>query len=466
MDSTQVELLKSAEPLEVGRRLRAARVAKGLTQSDVAGDGVSVAYISRIESGHRRPTPKLLATLAHKLDVSVDQLLGGLAPREVDEIKLELDYAELALESGEGDEAAAHAKAAILRLENAEIPELNDRAILLHARALDANGEVDDAILEFEKLIDGEAGGLLQIQAGIALSRTYRESGDLGRAIDTGERVLGRLADLGLESCDEAVQLSVTVAAAYFERGDSGHAVRICRAAILNAEKMGSATARASAYWNASVMQANRGDIGEAIPLAERALALLAEGRDAKNLARLRAELGRLQLAQNPPAVSEARQNLERAAADLTWSSATPLDRAWIELSMARATYLDGDLTGTRELTASVLMMTGGAAPLLEAEAKSLEGMTYASEGRLDEAGHAYQQAILLLSGIGADRGAAQLWFDLADQLDQIGMADEARAAYRRAAASTGLRTTAVPRAIPRSHAEAVAGPEAIPAIP
>lgn len=466
MDSTQVELLKSAEPLEVGRRLRAARVAKGLTQSDVAGDGVSVAYISRIESGHRRPTPRLLATLAHKLDVSVDQLLGGLAPREVDEIKLELDYAELALESGEGDEAAAHAKAAILRLENAEIPELNDRAILLHARALEVNGEVDDAILEFEKLIDGEAGGLLQIQAGIALSRVYRESGDLGRAIDTGERVLGRLVELGLESCDEAVQLSVTVAAAYFERGDSGHAVRICRAAILNAEKMGSATARASAYWNASAMQARRGDIGDAIPLAERALALLAEGRDQRNLARLRTELGRLQLALNPPAVAEARQNLEKAAEELVWTSGAPLDRAWIELGLARARYLDGDPVGTRELTASVLMMTGGAAPLLEAETKSLEGQTYASEGLLDEAGRSYQEAILLLSGIGADRGAAQLWFDLADQLDQIGMTDQARDAYRRAAASTGLRTTAVPRAIPRSHAEAVTGPEAIPAIP
>ena len=447
MDATQVELLRCAEPAEVGRRLRAARVAKGLTQSEVAGGGVSVAYVSRMESGQRRPTAKVLAEVAERLDVSVDHLLGAMAPREIDEIRLALDYAELALESGEPDEAATRALEARERLRTAtDIGGLTERASFLHARALEAQGQIDDAILELEKLTDS-GWGLMQVQAGIALSRVYRESGDLGRAIDTGERVLDRVADLGLESCDEAVQLAVTIAAAYFERGDSGHAVRLCRAAILKAEELGSPTARASAYWNASVMQAGRGDLGDAIPLAERALALLSEGRDARNLARLRTELGRLQLALDPPAVDDARHNLEQAAAELTWTSATPLDRAWIELSLARASYLTGDLAGTRELTASVFAMTAGHAPLLEAEARSLEGQTYAQEGLLDEAARSYQQAILLLSGIGADRGAAQLWFDLADHLDQIGMTEAARDAYRRAAASTGLRTTTGTRA-------------------
>ena len=154
----------------------------------------------------------------------------------------------------------------------------------------------------------------MRAQAGIALSRVYRESGDLSRAIDTGERVLADLTEAGLDSCDEAVQLAVTVAAAYFERGDAGHAVRICRAAIARAEALGSPRARASAYWNASAMQARRGDIQTAAPLAERALALLSEGQDSRNLARLRGELGHLQLALDPPDVEQARQNLEKAA--------------------------------------------------------------------------------------------------------------------------------------------------------
>jgi tetratricopeptide (TPR) repeat protein len=280
----------------------------------------------------------------------------------------------------------------------------------------------------------------MRVGAGIALSRVYRESGDLGRAIDTGERVLADLAESGLDSCDEAIQLTVTIAAAYFERGDSGHAVRICRAAIAQAEALGSPRARASAYWNASAMQARRGDILSAAPLAERALALLSEGQDARNLARLRGELGLLQLALDPPDVEQARLNLEKAAEDLAWSSASPADRAWTQLGLARARFLAGDLTGSRELTTEVHEMSDGVAPLAEAEARALEGQTHAAEGDMAQAARAYQEAVHLLSAIGADRGAAQLWFDLAGLLEQVGQAEAARDAYKRAAASTGLR--------------------------
>ena len=124
--------------------------------------------------------------------------------------------------------------------------------------------------------------------------------------------------------------------------------------------------------------------------------------------------------------------------------------RAWTHLGLARARFLSGDLAGCRELTAMVHTISDGHAPLAEAEATALEGQTYAAEGDLSQAATAYQGAVLLLSAIGADRGAAQLWFDLAGLLDQVGLADAARDAYKRAAASTGLRarTSAPVRAL------------------
>ena len=72
-----------------------------MTQADVAGDAMSVAYLSRMESGQRRPTAKVLVEIAQRLEVSVEELLGETTPRETDEIRLTLDYAELSLESGE-----------------------------------------------------------------------------------------------------------------------------------------------------------------------------------------------------------------------------------------------------------------------------------------------------------------------------------------------------------------------------
>ena len=352
MDARHFDLLKRCDPAELGGRLRAVRLTQGLTQGDVAGDAMSVAYLSRMESGQRRPTAKVLAEIAQRLGVSVDELLGETTPRELDEIRLTLDYAELSLESGEAHEALTHVRAALERLGGSPADAMNDRARFLSARAYEALGRTDEALDELESLVgDGQVPGLMRVSAGIALSRVYRESGDLGRAIDTGERVLADLAESGLDSCDEAIQLTVTIAAAYFERGDSGHAVRICRAAIARAEALGSPRARASAYWNASAMQARRGDILSAAPLAERALALLSEGQDARNLARLRGELGLLQLALDPPDVDQARLNLEKAAEDLAWSSASPADRAWTQLGLARARFLAGDLAGSRELT-------------------------------------------------------------------------------------------------------------------
>jgi hypothetical protein len=59
--------------------------------------------------------------------------------------------------------------------------------------------------------------------------------------------------------------------------------------------------------------------------------------------------------------------------------------------------------------------------------------------GRADDARVAYLDAVHALSGAGADRNAAQLWFELADLLEEAGDLDGAREAYRSAAATSGL---------------------------
>lgn len=452
MNSREAELLGQTDREALGRRLRAARQARGLTQGEVADGLMSVAYLSRIESGHRRPTATGLEALALRLEVSVESLLGEADRREVDEIRLALNYAELSLESGQAEDAEKHLDKALEHPTTARLDGLRERARLLHARVLEATNREDDAILELESLIeDRSTGGMTLIRAGIALSRIYRETGDMGRAIECGERVMTRVDEAGLDACDEAVQLAVTVAAAHFERGDTAHAVRLCRKAIARAESLGSSMARASAYWNASVMQANRGDVTAAVPLAERALALLSEGQDTRNLARLRTEVGRLQLELDPPDLAEARSNLEQAAAEMEWSSATPVDRAWTLLGLARVAFLSGELSTSRELIEQVQTTAGGHAPLAEAEALTLEGRTLAAEGATDLAALAYQKAVHRLSGIGADQNAAQLWFDLADLLEGVGLAEAALDAYRRAAVSTGLRARVSSSTLARS---------------
>ena len=178
MDARQADLLRKIDPAELGHRLRAARVAKGMTQTDLAGADVSVGYVSRIESGHRRPNLQVLTDLCVRLGTPVEQLLMGVAPQELEQIKLNLDFAELSLESGDAPTAELKARDAQEAAEAAALKEHVYRARFLVARSLEAQGLVDDAIIELETLFSPRVGSVLQIRVGIALSRCYRESGD------------------------------------------------------------------------------------------------------------------------------------------------------------------------------------------------------------------------------------------------------------------------------------------------
>jgi transcriptional regulator with XRE-family HTH domain len=441
MDVRDADLLKELDPAELGQRIRAARVAKGWTQTQLAGDDISVGYVSRIESGQRRPNAGTLEDLATRLGVPTEHLLRGVTAREYDEIKLTLDFAELSLETGQHIEAEVQARQAVDRAGVASQDELVFRGRYIVARALEGQGSIDDAIIELEGLVYSKKGGLLRIKAAIAMVRCLKVSGDLNRAIEVGERVMASLAGSHIDSCDEAVQLTVTVAAAYFHRGDTGHAVRMCRKAIVKAEALDSPVARASAYWNASNFEAQRGSVANAVPLAERALALLAEGQDARNLARLRTNLGRMQLELDPPEVPEALRNLQQAAEELVWSSASRNEIADNNCYIARAHYLEGDLARAEEMCTEIIAAVKDESPLLVAEAEALVGQVAAARGDADSAARAYRRAVFTLTSVGADKEAAQLWFELADLLEDVGEVQAARDAYRSAAAASGLRT-------------------------
>lgn len=71
------EVLHRGEPPRVlfGRRVRELRESAGMRQHEVAARaGVSNAYLSGVENGHRNPTLDVIAALAHALGVPVTRL--------------------------------------------------------------------------------------------------------------------------------------------------------------------------------------------------------------------------------------------------------------------------------------------------------------------------------------------------------------------------------------------------------
>ena len=62
--------------IEMGRRIREARLNKGLTMSKLAKDaGTSIVYIGEIERGLKMPSVNTLIKIANVLEVSIDYIL-------------------------------------------------------------------------------------------------------------------------------------------------------------------------------------------------------------------------------------------------------------------------------------------------------------------------------------------------------------------------------------------------------
>jgi transcriptional regulator with XRE-family HTH domain/Tfp pilus assembly protein PilF len=445
-----LELSKTVDPGVLGARVRAARLRAGLTQTQLAHELMSTAYVSRIESGQRRPDPALLESLAQRLHVTVDELLLGADPDLVAELRVRLDHAQLSLATGDARTALNQLTALLEDPALASLADLCREVSYARAGAYESTGDLQSAIIALEDLAETPPRDLTWLEGMTALSRCYRESGDLVRAIEVGERARTFVEELGLDGVSEAIRLSLTVAAAYFERGDTAHASRLCRRAIDRAERLDSPLARASAYWNASIIESRSGNPGAALPLADRAMRLLEASEDARNVARLRTQLGILQLRTDPPDPAGALGVLVKARAELELTDANPADLADNALAQARAYFLLGDdVRATRRATESAAAAAGGS-PLVTADAHVLRGQIAAREGDIETARSRYQRAILVLSGMGADRNAAQLWYELAGLLEEVGELQHALDAYRRAGASTGLVGSPTPVAAQR----------------
>lgn len=438
-DLDLAQLSRSIDPGVLGLRLKGARAAAGLTQAQVAADDITPAYLSRIEAGQRRPEYRLLGRMADRIGVPLHDLLVGMSRDRLAELRLELDYADLELRGGDAATAEERARsvAESAREQGSQLVEL--AATRLWALAAEAQGELHQAIKLLQPLCASPVHDLAWLRSTIVLCRCYREAGELDTAVQLGEAALASASAQGLDGVLETVQLSLSMVAAHYERGDTSLAIRLCEQVIEASERQHSPEARASAYWNASILESHEGRLDSALALAGRALAAFEAGEDSRSLGRIRTQLGILLLRGQDPAPEEARRTLQQASRELEWSSASQVDRADNLIAQARSAFLLGDYDEARQHLEKATELAGGRSPRVSAEALALHGQIAMRAGRTDEARDRYREAIHEFSSAGSDRSAAQLWFELAELLDEVSDYRESAEAYRRAAASTGL---------------------------
>ena len=460
MSPELAQQLSTLDPVVLGARIKAARVAAGLTQPELAGPHASVAYLSRIESGQRRAGIELLKTIAERLDVRLDYLAHGEGWEDAGRLELQLDHAELSLAGGEGQTALDLAREALGSPGLRSVHGGLVRARYVEAAALDALGD-PAAVPALQALLGDAAEASIRLRIATALCRIWREQGQLERAVACAQAQLEHLTAEELAT-EEGVRLSVTLAAALFTSGRTEEAAELCDRAITESERLSSPVARASAYWNASVIHSESGDLVRALPLAKRALHLLEDTERVRDIGRLRIQLGSIMLRTQPPRLEDAREQLRLAGLELDWSEASPVDRARNGLVSASASLVGGQLDEARAYALEVLVEAGEELPLLAVDALTLLGQVAWAGGERDEAHDWYRRAIATLTGVGADREAAQVWFEIGTLAAQAGLVPESADAFRRAAVSSGLTArlpvvNTPPASAPRATPERVA---------
>ncbi|MEU7911024.1 helix-turn-helix domain-containing protein [Microbispora bryophytorum] len=424
----------------VGQRIKAIRRQRGLSQAQLAHPELSDSYVSLIESGKRTPTPAVLELLAQKLDCSLTYLVNGVTAEQMEDLEVGLSFARMALENGEVVEARRRYAELLADGNLLGLTALRVEARYGYALALEACGELGEAIAVFDELYGSEAEAMPQerkIAVALALCRCHRERGDFSAAVNVGERALASFARSGWS--DELVELGATLLMAYLVRGDLLRAGHFANELLSAAETLGTSRATVASCWNAALAAEKSGRGEEGMVLLERALAFQSENGEPRNLARLRQAYATLLLRVRPEEAERARELLTRAQREHEASATSAFDRArtacvlaWAEIVLDRP---DKAVDHLRDAMAQVQHTKSDLRPA----ANVLLSQAYFLLHQDEDAAAALNLVTSWLEDVPQTLKAAEDWMNVAEMRRRIGDDEESIAAYQRALACAGL---------------------------
>jgi transcriptional regulator with XRE-family HTH domain len=423
-------------PSSVGERVRALRLSRKLSQSQLARPDLSDSYVSLIESGKRTPTQSVIMTLAERLGCTPEFLADGAEPEHLTHGRLRLYQARLALLGGDGADAAVRF-AALAEHTTTDDPALAWTARYGRVGALERLDHVNEAIAVLEELrerAETRPDRLPVLPLITDLSRCYYRAGDLALSVELGEHALDRLRSYGLERGPEVLGAAAVLILAYVEHGDAEAAALL--GARLADETAAEPTPRD--YLAAGDIAAGQGFLGDAVYLCERA-AWRGGGAASTERAWFALGYGELLLRLDPPEPELAATMLARAENAFAGDR---VPRTMSALGRARAALIaDRPAEALRRATGALdgLGEPGEHAPIAVARVHVVIGQ---ARSRLDDpagARESFQTAGDVLDTVESSREVARTWRELGDLLDELDDADGVADAYRRALETAGL---------------------------
>jgi transcriptional regulator with XRE-family HTH domain len=417
----------------IGQRLRRLRHERGLSQRELAGPGVSYAYISRIEAGARRPSVKALRMLARKLGVSADYLETGSEIRDSDQRELQIADAELELRLAEiTDEAEARLKR--LRTDavvagDAVAASRANFALGLAAAHAGRNGEAIELLESGLELSLVSAGTRPDVYA--TLGKAYAASGQPRRAVELFERCL---AEVSRETPDDfAAQVRFTTYLSYAltDLGDLRGAQLVLEEALEKAGDLTDAYSRVRLYWGVARLNVVGGRPATALDNIRRAIALLDVTDDTLHLARAHVLSATILLAQGRP--EEAMKHHELAEKFLG-PNAEPEDLSGLYADQSKAAARLGNIAlALAKAEAAVAALTADEYPREMGLGQWALAEARALDGNADGADSAFREAAMLLEAHGHRREYVDVYRSWGKFLRRAGREEEALEVLERA---------------------------------
>jgi tetratricopeptide (TPR) repeat protein len=425
------------EALEtLGQRLRQARVARGLTQSQLANSRFSKQYVSQLERDRLRPTEETLLWLAERLEVDPSYLATGVDGGQRERLESAVARAEAAVESHDYAEAIgllAEAKSA-LPADSAADVEL--RMLLAESWARMYIGEMREALpllSRAREIVEGAA--FSDVDRAEVLFRVgccrYRLT-SVSTALALFTEAL-ELAECSGIPCDRLRSRIFGWRSRCYRRQRDWEAARedVERALEL-AEALDDPRATADAYFLGALVAERRGQWVAARAYAEKAKALYEQVEDRANTGKLLTTLGGLTFLLGKP--DESIPLFKRAFA-VALEVGSDADAAQAVSSLAQVHLRTGEVELAEEQARHALELLAGRVDFIDeiGNAQLVLGRSLLEQGQLDEAAEKFRAAEASFDQLSSASHKAAAWTAQAELAVERGDKEAALKLYQRA---------------------------------
>ena len=428
---------RTEAPNGVGNRVRALRVAAGLTQTALAGERFSKEYVSQIERGKTRPTEETVAWLAERLGVDSEYLLRGVASDVRVRVEAKLAQAEALSEAHRDREAVVLFRDARAEISTLGSAELEVRALVGEGWALQELGSPREGldVLQVARELT-ERPEFSDLDRADVLFRVgccrYRIS-SIPTAVSLFDEALELAERSGLPCDILRARILAWRSRCRRRQADFEAAREDVERALELARGVDDPRTVAGAYFQASFVAEKMGHWGLARQYAQQAKAIYQDLNDERNTGRIMLNLGGLQLLLGKP--EQAIEHLTRSFALAVEAGSQP-DAAQALGSLAAVHEQLGDHEVADEHARKALALLEGREDFLDEIGQSnlVLGRSLLERDRLDEAEQCFRaadQAFEQMESVAHRTGA---WVAMGDLAERRGNAREAARWYRNAA--------------------------------